>query len=157
MEITAQPLEASAFAPFGQVLEAEGGRIRQDRAATVFNGRDEAEPNLAVLCPKPGALPLHVRKLERHPLSSQTFIPLQVSRYLIAVCPQKPDGIPDVEALRAFIAREGQGINYNSGVWHHPLTVLDSPATLAMLFWQDGSATDTEWADVETDVVIVPP
>ena len=37
------------------------------------------------------------------------------------------------------------------------MTVLDSPGAFAMLTWKDGSDADTEWADVEADVVIVPP
>ena len=40
MQVTAQRLEASAFAPFGQVLERPQGRMRHEHAARLFNGRD---------------------------------------------------------------------------------------------------------------------
>ena len=157
MQVTAQRLEASAFAPFGQVLERPPGRMRHEHAARLFNGRDGVKPNLAILCPEPTVPPLRVAKLERHAFSSQAFVPLEVSRYLIAVCPQRAGGTPDIERIQAFIAHGDQGINYDVGVWHPPMTVLDSLGAFAMLTWKDGSDADTECADVEADVVIVPP
>ena len=27
---------------------------------------------------------------------------------------------------RAFLARDGEGVNYRSGTWHHPLLALDA-------------------------------
>jgi ureidoglycolate lyase len=85
-----------------------------------------------------------MRLLERHPCSSQAFIPLRCSRYLVIVAPSEPDGTPRWSALRAFVARPGQGINYAPGTWHHPFTALDTAADLAMLAWEDGSARDCE-------------
>ena len=32
---------------------------------------------------------------------------------------------PRVEDLQVFLARGDQGINYATGVWHHPLLALD--------------------------------
>ena len=71
MEITAEPLEASAFAPFGQVLDWPGHGLKCDHAAHLFNGREGARPNLAILRPQPATPPLRVTKLERHSFSSQ--------------------------------------------------------------------------------------
>ncbi|HWN49036.1 MAG TPA: ureidoglycolate lyase [Xanthobacteraceae bacterium] len=34
-----------------------------------------------------GGLPLEVKLLERHEFSSQTFVPLDVGRWLVVVCP----------------------------------------------------------------------
>ncbi len=157
MEVIARPLKASAFAPFGQVLEAPAQGLRRDHAAALYNGRAGAAPNLGILCPEPATLPLRVSKLERHPLSSQAFVPLRVSRYVVVVCPPRVDDTPDLDRLVAFTADGTQGINYEAGVWHHPMTALDSPGTFAILTWQDGSDADTEWASVETDVVVLAP
>jgi ureidoglycolate lyase len=63
--------------------------------------------------------------MERHPLSSQAFVPLATGasdRYLVVVAPAgefRPEG------LRAFLASGFQGVQYARGVWHHPLIALD--------------------------------
>ena len=157
MKVIAQALDASAFAPFGQILDWPGHGIKTDHVANLFNAREGARPNLAILRSQPTAPPMRVTKLERHSFSSQAFVPLAVARYMVVVCPQTDDGAPDIEHLRAFTAHGAQGINYEAGVWHHPMTALDSPGTFAILTWQDGSDADTEWASVETDVVVLAP
>ena len=41
------------------------------------------------------------------------------------------------------------------GTWHHPVTVLDAPASFAVLMWRDFTAGDEEFVDVKTPVTIV--
>lgn len=144
-EVTAQPLTPEAFAPFGQVLETPSDVPRLDHAAKLFNGRQNAVPNLLVARVEPRALPLDVEVMERHPASSQAFCPLDVARYLVLVCPSTSTDAPDTEEIQAFIVRPTQGINYAPGVWHHPITPLDTAGTFAVLIWEDGSEQDTEW------------
>ncbi len=154
MKRTAQPLAAAAFAPFGQVLESPRRGLRHDHAARLYNAREGATPNLCTVRPEPTVPPLSVTKLERHPMSSQALIPLQVVRYLVVVCPPTVDGAPDRERIEAFITDGTLGINYEVGVWHHPLTVLDSPGTFAVLTWEDGGEADLAWATVEPEVIV---
>lgn len=62
--------------------------------------------------------------LEKHPYTTQSFIPMGGKvKYLVVVT----DGgkKPNLEGLKAFIARDGQGICYGAGVWHAPMAVLD--------------------------------
>src|SRR5205823_4574020 len=84
--VVAEPLTAAAFAAFGQVLEAGDGRgsaanqgtaLRVDRAAALSSTRTACPPNLAMIRALPQPLPLKLRLLERHPCSSQAFIPLK--------------------------------------------------------------------------------
>ncbi len=156
--VRAAPLTVEGFAPFGDVVSAglragaaanQGTAVRFDRCARLDTTRGAAAPNLAVFRSAPQDLPLTVRLLERHPCSSQAFLPLIVSRYLVIVAPTRDDGAPDLDRLQAFVAGPGQGINYHRGVWHHPMVALDAPAELAMLAWEDGSAHDCEerWFD----------
>jgi ureidoglycolate lyase len=57
--------------------------------------------------------------MERHPLGSQIFYPLQDQPWLVVVC-----GDPeDASSFRAFQATGRQGVNYARNVWHHPLLV----------------------------------
>jgi ureidoglycolate lyase len=55
---------------------------------------------------------------------------------------------------RAFVARAGQGVTYALGTWHHPLTVLDGPASFAVLMWRDGTTADEEFVQVAAPVTI---
>ena len=140
MRITAEPLTALAFKPFGAVLEGTPAPGRAYVSDTLANGRAHAPVSLSVATVAPkGDLPLEVSMLERHEHSSQTFIPLHVSRYLVLATLDAPGGGPDLSRLRAFVARAGQGVTYAIGTWHHPLTVLDGPAAFAVLMWRDGS------------------
>lgn len=151
MAIVAEPLTSEAFSPFGEVVHAgdQGGASanggtaqRFDHTARLANARPHARANLVTVRCVPVALPLQLKLLERHPHSSQTFVPMVVSRYLVCVAPTGPDGLPVIAGLKAFIAAPGQAINYHAGTWHHPLVVLDAPAQFAMLVWEDGTKED---------------
>ena len=155
MRIVALPLTAEAFKPFGAVLEGTHAPGRTYLSDTLANGRAHAPVSLAVATVVPKAtFPLDVKVLERHEHSSQTFIPLQVSRYLVLATLDAPGGGPDLSRLRAFVARAGQGVTYAMGTWHHPLTVLDGPASFAVLMWRDGTAGDEEFVPVTTPLTI---
>jgi len=92
-----------------------------------------------------GRLLLEVKLLERHESSSQTFVPLDVGRWLVVVCPHAPLGGPDVAHGRAFIARPDQAITYRMNTCYRGLTVLDRPGCFAMLMWLDGNSGDEEF------------
>ncbi len=162
--LRAEPLTAAAFAPFGDVLEAstghgkaanQGTAVRQDRLGRLAHDRPGATPNLAVFRARAQSLPWTIKLLERHPRSSQAFVPMVVERLLIIVAPALPDGAPDLAGLRAFLTEPGQGVNYLLGVWHHPMVALDAAADLAMLAWEDGSAEDCveHWLSEPIEVV----
>ena len=151
--LTALPLTRDLFAPFGDVVStrADGGAaanqgtaVRFNHAAQLHNARADAKPNLAVFRSAPQPLPFTVRLLERHPHSTQVFLPLVCARFLVCVAPTAQDGGPDLTQLRAFVAGPGVGVNYRAGTWHHPIVALDSPAEFAMLAWEDGTEGDCE-------------
>lgn len=60
--------------------------------------------------------------VERHPLGSQAFIPMQDTPWLVVVADAGENPLPG--SLRAFRASGRQGVNYRRGVWHHPILVL---------------------------------
>jgi ureidoglycolate lyase len=158
MRIVVEPLTAQAFEPFGTVLEGTPAPGRVYVSDTLASGRPHAPVSLSIATVAPkGGLPLEVTVLERHEHSSQTFIPLHVSRYLVLATLDAPGGGPDLSRLRAFVARAGQGVTYAMGTWHHPLTVLDGPATFAVLMWRDGTAGDEEFVPVTTPLTVVLP
>jgi ureidoglycolate lyase len=96
-----------------------------------------------------GLLPIEI--LERHPYTTQTFIPLGISpsdaheaRYLVIVAPSLPPsaadsslpvpegsglpgrGLPDLTKLKAFVAKGSQAVTYGAGIWHAPMVVVGS-------------------------------
>ena len=156
--IVAEPLTAEAFKPFGAVLEGTSVPGRVFVSDTLANGRPHAPVCLSVATVEPKKdLPLRVSVLERHEHSSQTFMPLSVSRYLVLATLDAPGGGPDLDRLRAFVARAGQGVTYAMGTWHHPVTVLDTPASFAVLMWRDGTSGDEEFVPVTTPLSILVP
>ena len=78
-----------------------------------------------------------VRIMERHPFTTQTFIPMGLSpddistKYLVIVAPtlqaeqqHRQQGPPDIQNLRAFIAHGRQAVTYGAGTWHAPMVVV---------------------------------
>jgi len=143
--VTARPIDNDSFSPYGQLLEVPKTPGRYDFQAELFNGRTDAAPNLLLARAEAKSLPLDIKVMERHPHSSQAFFPLEASSYIVMVCSDAADGGPDMARLDAFIVGAGQGINYNPGTWHHPLTALERAGNFAALVWENGSEADTEW------------
>jgi ureidoglycolate lyase len=127
-----QPLSAPAFAPFGDVLACEGAHHYPINAGTTERYHDlariDAGPQgrviVSIFRGQPRPFPLAITVMERHPLGSQTFMPLQGRPYLVVVAEAGPHlSVPG--RLHAFVAQGGQGVNYAPGVWHHPLIAVD--------------------------------
>lgn len=150
-EVSAQPLSAEAFAPYGAVVSAglaagqsanQGTAVRFDFCAPLTSTRPQARGNLAVFRSTKKALPFEVRLLEQHPCSTQAFLPMVCARFLVCVAPTRADGTPDDDKLLAFVCGPGQGVSYHPGVWHHPIIALDDDADFAMIAFEDGTPLD---------------
>jgi len=129
-KIIAEPLTKEAFAPFGEVIEAEEGTSfpinngktqRFHDLAKVEVAGENARVVVSIARGQPYDLPLTLKMVERHPLGSQAFMPLTPRPFLAIVCPDE-DGRPGVP--RAFITKPGQGVNYARNTWHGVLTPL---------------------------------
>jgi ureidoglycolate lyase len=137
--MTPQPLTCEAFVRFGQVIEASD---RAEQVAinyghtTRFNDLaniDVAEEGGRVIVSLFRARPLDppvLRIFERHPLGSQSFVPLQLRPFLVAVAPA---GAFDPTAIRLFQAAPHQGVNYAKGVWHHFLLPLEGESDFLVI------------------------
>lgn len=127
-----ETLTREAFAPFGEVIEASdavrhfpinaGNTERYHDLARLDPG-EEGRVIASIFRGQPRALPFTVAMMERHPKSSQAFVPLSGRPYLVVVAPAGE--VPTAKDLRCFLARPEQGVNYARGVWHHPLLALD--------------------------------
>jgi ureidoglycolate lyase len=129
-------LTAEAFAPYGDVIEANasgahftinaGFAQRFHNLATVDVARAGGTPIMSIVRAKPRQFPLRLQLLERHPLGSQAFVALAATPFMVVVAP--PANQPQMEHLRCFWAAPGQGVNYAPGTWHHPLIALHASA-----------------------------
>jgi ureidoglycolate lyase len=157
MELIPQPLTKEAFAPFGDVIDVPDTAGRTYYEDALGNLRPAAHASLSVsLKAETPERPLRSDYLERHEFSSQTFMPLDVSRYLIVVAPHAAAGGPDFAGVRAFIATGKQGVTYRANTWHHGLTVLDRPGRFAVFMWRDGGKGDEEFVPVPPFTVRIP-
>jgi ureidoglycolate lyase len=123
------PLTKAAFAPFGEVIETRDAKPKliNDGFAKRFDGLAQidvaAEGGAVNISLFDGAIrpsPILIKLMERHPLGSQLFMPLNEKPWLAVVCadPREP------ASYRAFAATGQQGVNYARNIWHHPLLVL---------------------------------
>ena len=148
--ITAEPISVEAFSQFGSVLVAPADFGRTYFDAGLANKRSSARCSLSVAhIGETSKFQLTATEMERHQFSSQSFIPIDVSRYLIAVARSLPTGRPDTRQARAFVVPGDIGITYGADVWHHPIAVLDRPRRFAILMWKDGSDQDEEFVKLE--------
>ncbi|KAF9482161.1 allantoicase [Pholiota conissans] len=176
------PVTSEAFAPFGQVIQAynsapetikttpaNGGTARKFHKLSLLNSFYPMETGATTGISIYRCEPLKdisegvtiLKTLERHPFTSQAFIPMgrgtgegladPGDRYLVVVAHNGSDEKPDMKSLKAFIATAGQGISYNAGIWHQPMTVLDKRLDFACMETQigDGSAMDCEILDLD--------
>ncbi|MEO8671532.1 MAG: ureidoglycolate lyase [Tahibacter sp.] len=122
-------LTLAAFAPFGDVIESAaaktvypinaGTATRYHDLAQVDTATQDGRPLISLFRAEPRTLPFDVRLVERHPLGSQAFVPLNSDQTYLVVVTVDPAQTP-----RAFLASHGQGVNYRRGTWHHPLIAL---------------------------------
>jgi len=134
--LTAEPLTAEAFAPWGDVIEATGASFPindgmcdrfHDLARMEFEG---GRAGISIGWGRPYPLPHAFRLVERHPLGSQAFVPMTEEPFLVVVAPDE-GGRPG--RPRAFITRPGQGVNYLRNAWHGVLTPLGRPGLFAIV------------------------
>ncbi len=126
-----KPLTKTAFAPFGDVVELDGVapvQINQGFAQRFNNlakidvATEGGETNISLFTANPRPEPIIINLMERHPLGTQLFYPLQDKPWLVLVC-SDPE---DPSTYRAFSATGRQGINYYRNIWHFPLLVFEN-------------------------------
>lgn len=129
--LAVEPLTKTAFHPFGEVIDTKGvkARVINEGFARRFHdlagidvASDGGKAVLSVFRATRRPMPLVINMLERHPLGSQAFVPLQQVDWLVVTA----EGVaaPDLKTLRCFKARGSQGVNYAVNVWHFPVLLL---------------------------------
>lgn len=131
MSLSWEPLHRDRFAPFGDVIEVGGGApvpinggttVRHNDLAAIDVTEGGGRPVVSIFESRPFGFPLPIREMERHPLSSQAFVPLDRHRFFVVVAPA--GDTVKAEEIRVFLTNGAQGVNLRRGVWHHPAIVV---------------------------------
>jgi ureidoglycolate lyase len=159
--IKIQPLTRAGFAPFGEVIETRGSPHFAINAGFAERFHDLARVDVAaeggralisIFRGQPRAHPPRLTLMERHPLSSQAFFPLDDLDWLVVVATGPEPCRPD--ALRAFRAGGRQGVNYARGTWHHPLIVL-TPGHEFLVIDRGGEGANLEEVPFDATEVVL--
>jgi ureidoglycolate lyase len=159
--IAIEPLTKPAFSRFGEVVELEGAeRIainqgfaeRVNGLARIDVAAEGGSVNVSIFAARARPQPIAITLMERHPLGSQLFYPLQDRPWLVLVCddPYTP------ASLRAFVAGGRQGVNYRRNAWHHPLLV-NSDGEHFIVIDRAGPGSNLEEAHIEDGFDLIPP
>lgn len=150
--LRAEPLTADAFAPFGDVIETSGAAdmvINQgmcdrhhDLAKLDFGAGRAA---ISLFDGKPRKFPYELEMVERHPLGSQAFIPMNNVPLLVTVA-EDEGGTP--VNLRSFLTAPGQAVNLHRATWHGVLAPIGSQGLYAVVDRVgDGNNLQEYWFD----------
>ncbi|WP_421359406.1 ureidoglycolate lyase [Agrobacterium rosae] len=156
------PLTQQAFAPFGDVLEADPASMRIINGGNTERYHALGSPDvtgegarvvLNLFRGKPREFPYAVDMMERHPLGSQSFTPLSGKAFLVVVS-EDEQGRPGKP--KVFLARADQGVNYHRNVWHHPLMAIGSTSDFLVVD-RDGPGNNLEEFFLDQPYVISEP
>lgn len=155
MRLLPAPPDATSFAPFGALIQppetAGDRRMFSEWLIPVDGLALQFHINLVL----PGALPLQLSQVERHPHAAQAFVPLDVSRYLVTVMPSGADGRPMESDAMCFLMPGTMGVIYRRNTWHAGITVLDRPGSFAVSMWR-GAADDDVMAQISPQKIDLP-
>lgn len=156
LRLTPEQLTSDVFSQFGDVIDAResdffpinSGRTRRhhDLIDIQTFGHD-SKPCVSIFVSQGISLPASLESLERHPLGSQAFVPLNRERFLIVVAPPGDTIAPD--SVRAFVTDGRQGVNYHAGTWHAVHSVLGQEGEFLVI---DRSGTGNNCDEYPLDI-----
>ena len=97
----------------------EGYAKRYDGIANLDTKKENGESTISIFSALKRSFPMKVDMMEKHPLGSQAFIPMDDTKFLIFVAPRGKK--PDTNKIQSFVVPKQTGVNYNAGIWHFPL------------------------------------
>ena len=116
------------FSTYGDLISSDdvkamdinaGYAKRFDNLANVDTLKDGGKTIVSIFSALKRTFPMTINMMEKHPLSSQAFIPMKETTFLSFVAP--PGESPDINKIQSFIIPPKNGINYKPGIWHFPL------------------------------------
>ena len=133
MNLNIKEINKENFSKFGQLISTKNIKsenINADTTKGFFDivnieilGNDN-ECRINIFNAQKRHFPLEINMLENHPFSSQAFIPLQKTTFIVVVAPISE--IPNLNSIEAFIIPSEEGVNFLPKVWHFPLIAIEN-------------------------------
>ena len=126
--VKAKNITKKNFSKFGQLIDAskknpisinDGYAKRFDDLINIDVSKDKGRAIISIFNAKKRRFPMKIDMMEKHPLGSQAFIPMEDTKFLVFVAPKGDK--PDVNKIQSFLVPKQTGVNYNAGIWHFPL------------------------------------
>ena len=130
MEKIIKPVKISRsnFSSYGDLISTdnispininEGYAKRFDNLANLDTSKDSGKTIVSIFSALKRTFPMKIHMMEKHPLSTQAFIPMKETTFLAFVAPSGES--PEIDKIQSFIIPPKMGINYKPGIWHFPL------------------------------------
>ena len=130
MKIIIKPKKITSknFKKFGEVISTKkikpininnGYAKRFDSLCKINTSLKKGNTIISIFSARKRKFPMNIKMMEKHPLGSQTFIPMKETKFLVFVAPKGKK--PNVKKIESFIIPKQTGINYKPGIWHFPL------------------------------------
>ena len=134
MEKIIKPVKISRsnFSSYGDLISTDdispinindGYAKRFDNLANLDTSKDSGKTIVSIFSALKRTFPMKIHMMEKHPLSTQAFIPMKETTFLSFVAP--PGESPEISKIQSFIIPPKTGINYKSGIWHFPLIATE--------------------------------
>ena len=161
-QIMPKTLTRENFATFGDVIEVndkaknfsinDGFTQRYHDLAKVDVTEEDGRTLINIFRSTPLEQPVNIKMMERHPLSSQAFIPMGQQPYLVVVAPK---GELDITKIEVFLASSNQGVNYHKGTWHHYCLALHQVSDFIVVD-RGGAGDNCDVINLDGSLVIAP-
>jgi ureidoglycolate lyase len=121
-------ISRSNFSSYGDLISTddinpmninEGYAKRFDNLANLDTSKDSGKTIVSIFSALKRTFPMKIHMMEKHPLSTQAFIPMKETTFLAFVAPTGES--PEIDKIQSFIIHPKMGINYKPGIWHFPL------------------------------------
>ena len=135
METIIKPIKITRnnFANYGDLITSNdinsidinaGYAKRFDNLANINTLNNEGKTIVSIFSALKRTFPMQINMMEKHPLGSQAFMPMEKTTFLCFVAP--PGDSPDIKQIKSFIVPQNTGINYKPGTWHFPLIATEN-------------------------------
>ena len=162
MEKIIKPINISRsnFTVFGDLISTNdinpmdinaGYAKRFDNLADLNTSKNGGKTIVSIFSALKRAFPMKIDMMEKHPLSSQAFIPMKETTFLAFVAPQGE--FPEINKIQSFIIPPKTGINYKPGIWHFPL--ISTENTNFLVIDRKGSGENLVIHKFEKDKIIL--
>ena len=92
---------------------------RFDNLCKINTSSKKGNTIVSIFSAKKRKFPMSIKMMEKHPLGSQAFIPMNETKFFVFVAPKGKK--PNINSIKSFLVPKQTGINYKPGIWHFPL------------------------------------